>query len=272
MEAVEKAGLTVWLFVVCVANVASGVGRNATNVDDYSENDEANAGKNLHDTQHEFDLFAVSSVTRFVSANTHFAVAPDSEELDGDQSDQKRSDPCSISDTLCTRPVLNDAASGGNFEWKDSQPTDGIFPTTSEAPRRIQETTNVHGEGAIDGIHDGQFGEGLHHEIDHHTDDGETDQYRGRSTSLEGATGTNEQTGTNGTTTAMESVNIQDYDVGDLKKWCGETYMAIICMCRPFKPRTSWFVSPSTMATSSGLVLNCRPLAWSASEAFRGFS
>lgn len=64
---------------------------------------------------------------------------------------------------------MDDVASGGNLEWQDSQPTDGVFPSASETERGIDETANVHGEGTVDGVQDGHLGESLHHEVGRET-------------------------------------------------------------------------------------------------------
>ena len=55
-----------------------------------------------------------------------------------------------------------------NLERKYSEPSNAVLPPTGKAPRRVNESANVHGERAIDWIHDGQFGERLGHEVSKH--------------------------------------------------------------------------------------------------------
>lgn len=59
---------------------------------------------------------------------------------------------------------------------------------------RVHESDNVHCEGAVDGVHDGQFGQGLHHQVDHQTHNDETKKHRSRATGLEGGTRADKQT------------------------------------------------------------------------------
>jgi len=80
---------------------------------------------------------------------------------------------------------VDDIASGGNLKGQNSQPADGVLPTASEAPGGVDEATDVHGEGAVDGVHDGEFGESLHHEVDRDADEGEADEDGGRPAGLE---------------------------------------------------------------------------------------
>jgi hypothetical protein len=56
-------------------------------------------------------------------------------------------------------------ASCGNFEREHSEPTDAVLPSAGKSPRRVDEPDNVHGKCSIDRVHDGQFGKGLHHQV-----------------------------------------------------------------------------------------------------------
>jgi hypothetical protein len=56
-------------------------------------------------------------------------------------------------------------ASCGDFERKYSEPADAVLPSAGKAPRRVNEPANVHGESAIDRVHDGHFGKRLHHQV-----------------------------------------------------------------------------------------------------------
>ncbi len=96
---------------------------------------------------------------------TCLAIASHAEELDSNQSDKQRANPSSIVDALGSWPVMYDIASSRDFKGQDSQPTNGVLPAASEAQGGIDEATDVHCEGAVDRIHDGQFREGLHHEV-----------------------------------------------------------------------------------------------------------
>ena len=96
---------------------------------------------------------------------TGLAIAFDAEKLNGNQSNKERDDPSTVVDAIRSVPVVNDVASSGDFKGKDGQPADGVFPTAGETQGRIDEATDVHGEGTIDGVHDGQFGKSLHHQV-----------------------------------------------------------------------------------------------------------
>jgi hypothetical protein len=99
-------------------------------------------------------------------------------------------------------PVVDDVASSRNLERQDREPTDGVLPSTGKTPRWVDEATNIHGERSVDGVHHSKFGECLHHQVHHDTDNGKSNNNRGRSARDEGICGTNEQTGTNSTATA----------------------------------------------------------------------
>lgn len=58
---------------------------------------------------------------------------------------------------------MYDIAGSGDFEWQNGQPGNGVFPRASKAPGRIDEPTNVHCKGAVDGVQDRHLGERLHH-------------------------------------------------------------------------------------------------------------
>ncbi len=60
---------------------------------------------------------------------------------------------------------MDDVASCGNFKGKDSQPANSVLPAASETPGGVNKATDVHGEGSVDRVHDGQFSESLHHEV-----------------------------------------------------------------------------------------------------------
>lgn len=113
---------------------------------------------------------------------THLSVSPHAEELDGNQSQEQRHDPSTVIDTLRSLPEVNNIAGGRDLERQNRQPTDSVLPGAGKTPRRIDESGNVDGEGAIDGIQDGHLSESLHHEVDTATDEGETDEHRGRTT------------------------------------------------------------------------------------------
>ena len=52
-------------------------------------------------------------------------------------------------------PVVDDIARGGYFKREHCQPTYGVLPGASEAEGGIDEAADVHGEGAVNGVHDG---------------------------------------------------------------------------------------------------------------------
>lgn len=132
---------------------------------------------------------------------THLTVALDTKELNEDQSSKKWRDPGGIVDTIGSRPVVNNIAGSRNLEWQNCKPTNGVLPSTGEAPRGIDEATNVHGECSVDWVHDRKFGQCLHHQVHHYTNEGEANDDRGRSTGDERGSRSNEQTRADGTAT-----------------------------------------------------------------------
>ena len=101
---------------------------------------------------------------------------------------------------------MNDVASSRDLEGQDGQPGDGIFPGTGKAEGRVDEAADVHGEGAVDGVHDCELGKGLHHEIDHDSDGQETND-DSRWTSVDERTaGADEQPRANGAAAVLQSV------------------------------------------------------------------
>ena len=81
---------------------------------------------------------------------------------------------------------MDDVASSGDFKRQDSEPADSVLPSTGKAPGWIDESTDVHGEGSVDWIHDCEFSQCLHHQVHHNADEGKSDDNRGWSTSDEG--------------------------------------------------------------------------------------
>lgn len=103
-------------------------------VDDDTEDDETNTGKDLDDGENEFD----------------FTVSSDTEDLDNDESDEKDGDPHSHVDVITPK---RDCFRGSNqFERQDSEPRESVFPTTGETPGLIDEADNISVEGTVDGV------------------------------------------------------------------------------------------------------------------------
>jgi hypothetical protein len=117
---------------------------------------------------------------------THLAVAFDTKELNGDQGQEKWRNPRGISDAMRSWPVVDDVTSSGDLERQDSEPANGVLPTTGKAPGWIYKSTDVHGEGSVNWVHDCKFGQCLHHQVHHNADEGKSDDNSGRSTSGEG--------------------------------------------------------------------------------------
>jgi hypothetical protein len=96
---------------------------------------------------------------------------------------------------------VDNVASSRNLEGQDSEPTNGVLPATRKAPGWIDEATDIHGEGSVDRIHDREFSQCLHHQVNHNTDDQKSDDDSSWATSGERSARANEQTGANSTTT-----------------------------------------------------------------------
>lgn len=129
---------------------------------------------------------------------TYLAITAHAEILNGDQSHQKRSYPCSVVDTLRPWPVVDDVTGSRDLEGEHGEPGDGVLPSAGETEGGVDKATDVHGEGAVDWIHDGKLGKGLHHEVDHNSDGQEANDHSRWASGDEGRAGTDEEAGANG--------------------------------------------------------------------------
>jgi hypothetical protein len=59
-------------------------------------------------------------------------------------------------------------ASCRNLKREYSEPSNAVFPSAGKSPRRVDEPADVHGKCSINRVHDGQFGERLHHQVSKH--------------------------------------------------------------------------------------------------------
>lgn len=137
---------------------------------------------------------------------TYLAITAHAEVLDGDQSYKERSYPCSVVDTLRPGPVVDDVTGSRNFEGKDGEPGDGVFPSTGETEGGVDEAADVHGEGAVDWVHDGKLGKGLHHEVDHNTDGQEANDHGRWPAGDKGGSRADEEARADGAATVVLSV------------------------------------------------------------------
>lgn len=130
-------------------DVASVVGRNTSTVNDDTENHEAHTSSDFDHTDDKLD----------------FAVASNAKVLNCNECREKWYDPSSIVDIFNIGPEMDDIAGSGDFKGQDGQPGDSIFPSASETPGGVNESANVHREGAVDRIQNRHLGEGLHHRV-----------------------------------------------------------------------------------------------------------
>lgn len=154
-ETVEAVVESTGVGPVLGANVA--LVADTTAVDDDSKNDEANAGADLDHGEDELD----------------FTVTLDAKDLDDGKSDQEDRDPDTHADRFV--PEFDGNTSGNEFEGQDGKPGNSVIPAHSKAPGRIEEADDIGIEGTVDGVEDRQFGQGLHGEQQHDTDDHVTD-------------------------------------------------------------------------------------------------
>ena len=158
------------LIPVSCTNVASVVRWYATAIDDDTENQKTQASNDLDHTEDEFDLSRWTKIRHIFSRRvfrwiSYLAITSHSEELNGNQSSEQGDNPSTVVDTSRSWPVVNDVTGSRDFEGQDRQPTDGVFPSTCETKRGIDEATDVHREGSIDRIDDRHFCQSLHHEV-----------------------------------------------------------------------------------------------------------
>lgn len=55
-----------------------------------------------------------------------------------------------------------------NLKREYSEPSNAVFPSAGKSPRRVNKPANVHGKCSINRVHNGQFGERLHHQVSKH--------------------------------------------------------------------------------------------------------
>ncbi len=140
-ESLEAIAKCTWLVPVVSTNVASGIGRNSTAVNDNTEDDEADNGSDFDDAKNEFDLAVTSNAKDVDNANT------DQEDGDPDTDVDGRS-AC----VLGVGPEGNCDTSSGQLERQDDQPVHGIVPAHGKAPSGVDEADRVGIEGTSNGI------------------------------------------------------------------------------------------------------------------------
>lgn len=145
------------------ANVATGVGRNTTAIDDDTEDDETRASENLDHREDELDL-----------TETLYT-----ENVDDSESNKEDSDPDGRVDLGTALPELNRNTGSSNLEWQDEQPGDGVVPAHGETPRLVDEAADVCEESTVDRVEDSQFTKRLAGDENHRTDDDEAEELWG---------------------------------------------------------------------------------------------
>ena len=141
-KSLEAIAERTWLVPIVSTNVASGIGRNSTAVDDNTEDDEADDGSDLDDAKNEFDL----------------AVASNAEKVDDTNTDQEDRDPDTDVDGRSARilgvgPKGDCDTSSGQLERQDDQPVHSIVPAHGKAPSGVNEADRVVVERTSDGIY-----------------------------------------------------------------------------------------------------------------------
>lgn len=138
------------------------VTRNTANIDNDAENDEANHREDLDRREDKLGL----------------AKSTDTEEVDGDDGDEKDGDPHRRVDTVAALPELHREGSGHDFERERHKPLEGIavifvleilqthskdrilllgsnsLPRHRETPCLVDETTRINGESSSHWVSD----------------------------------------------------------------------------------------------------------------------
>lgn len=149
------------------ANVASIIGRDATNVYHNGEDDETTARHDLDERKHELNL----------------TVTANSKELDDNEEDQEYCHPNCY--WYIVPPELDGDGGSGEFEREDNEPAKSILPTDSKAQRLVDEPACVREEGTVDGVKNCQFTKRLHGTQKHKPSDHETEDKTAGSTGSE---------------------------------------------------------------------------------------
>jgi len=93
---------------------------------------------------------------------------------------------------------------------------DSVFPAHSETPRGIDEANDICVECPVDGIHDSEFSQSLHHHQDHDADNDEADDDGAGTATLEGTAHTDEESGADGATLLLLVCGSRDAGFGGL--------------------------------------------------------
>lgn len=147
-ETLEAIAEGVIVSPISESDIAAGIGGYGTHVNDYSEDNETNAGHDLDDRKDELNL----------------AVCSHAEELDSAESNEENGDPYTNVDVGGTLPEVDSDRSGCEFERKDGQPLNGVLPTDSEAPGLGDETACIARSDVSKMIQDQRNGSGLRKE------------------------------------------------------------------------------------------------------------
>lgn len=97
-------------------------------------------------------------------------------------------------------PELDGDGSSDQFKGEHNEPAESVLPTDGEAPGFVDEPASVGEEGTVDWVENREFTESLHSAKQHEAGDHEAEDEGGRTTGPQSATGTDEETSTDGTT------------------------------------------------------------------------
>lgn len=114
-----------------------------------------------------------------------------------------------------------------------------------------------HGQTSVDWVHDSKLSKSLHHQVNHDSDDNEADKNSSRSTSLEGSSRTDEQTGSNSTTTVID-ISIACYN----EAWWTNCQAQTQKLVESRRKSHTWQSSACVCPSSSGGVCLDQPRQW----------
>lgn len=129
-----------------------------------------------------------------------FAKELDTDEVNQENDDEDDGNPNTRVDFLTRNPELNDKGTSGELVRSDDNVLEEVSPTNTETKTRIYKSRSISRKTIRHGNPGGHFTKGAHDHVDNETDKRIGNKDRSRTSSGQSRTGTNNQTGTKGTT------------------------------------------------------------------------
>lgn len=124
----------------------------------------------------------------------------DTDEVDQENNDENDGNPNTRVNFFTRNPVLNNKGTSGKLVRSDDNVLEEVCPTNTETETRINKSRSVTRETIRHGNPSGHLTKGAHDHVDNETDKSIGNEDRSGTSSGQSRTGTNNKTGTKGTT------------------------------------------------------------------------